>query len=203
MLLPDETEALVLKCKAGDRSAFEALVEEYEGRLQSVLRARIGVALRGRIQAEDIVQETFLRAFQSIGEFRWRGEDSFYRWLCGIAEHLIWNASQKRSGGEMKLTHDVVASTVSPSKGLRREERFQRLKMAMACLSVDQREAIQLAKIDGLKVNEIALRMKRSPDSVKQLLSRGLRQLRESFGDTESLHLPDRGLESEARGHGH
>ena len=63
-------------------------------------------------------------------------------------------------------------------------------------MSPDQKEAIELAKIDGLKVSEIAAQMKRSSDSVKQLLSRGLRQLRSSFGETESLHLPENAFES-------
>ncbi len=63
---------------------------------------------------------------------------------------------------------------------------------ALAQLTPDQRQAIQLSRIDGLKIREIAERMEKTPDAVQQLIARGLRSLRRHFGDTESLHLPDR-----------
>ena len=53
---------------------------------------------------------------------------------------------------------------------------------------------IELARLDGLPIQEIARRMDRSPNAVSQLLARALKQLRSSFGDTESLGLPDRAL---------
>lgn len=190
-----DVQPLVERAKAGDRAAFDLLVETYRERLHSRIRSRIGIKLRGRVHPDDVFQEACLRAFESLGRFQAQSDDSFYHWLCGIAEHLLWNASQKRSGCEGRLVHDVSASTVSAGRQLRREERMNRLQEAMRGLSEDQREAIQLAKIDGLKVREIAARMDRTPDSVKQLLSRGLRQLKQTIGETESLRLPDRGLE--------
>ena len=54
-----------------------------------------------------------------------------------------------------------------------------------------------MSRIDGLRIKEIAERTGRSVDAVKQLLLRGLRSLKRNFGDTESLHLPDRAFESE------
>ncbi len=64
----------------------------------------------------------------------------------------------------------------------------------MKVLTPDQRNALMLARIDGLRAKEIAGRMNRSEEAVRQLLMRALRQLRTSIGDTESLHLPDRRL---------
>jgi len=54
-----------------------------------------------------------------------------------------------------------------------------------------------MSRIDGLKIREIAARTDRSVDAVKQLILRGLRSLKRHFGDTESLHLPDRTFDSE------
>ena len=51
---------------------------------------------------------------------------------------------------------------------------------------------ITMARIDGLPIKEIARRWNRTPDAVAHLLFRALRKLKESFGDTESLHLPPR-----------
>jgi RNA polymerase sigma factor (sigma-70 family) len=77
---------------------------------------------------------------------------------------------------------------------LGREERFARLRAALERLDADHRKVILLARIEKLPSREIAERMQRSPQAVAQLLSRALRKLRENFGRTESLHLPDRTL---------
>ena len=69
--------------------------------------------------------------------------------------------------------------------------------MPLSGLSPDHRKAIILSRIEGLKVREIATRMHRSTDAVKKLLARGLLQLKRSFGDTESFHLPDRAFNVE------
>ena len=73
----------------------------------------------------------------------------------------------------------------------------RRLQAAMERLSADHRQVIRLARIEKLPFKEIASRMKRSPGAVKLLLVRALRELKRGFGDTESLHLPDRKLGSE------
>ena len=64
----------------------------------------------------------------------------------------------------------------------------------MEDLSPDYRTVVHLSRIEGLKISEIAERMGRSPSAIKNLLLRAMKQLRESFGDTESLGLPDRHL---------
>ena len=73
---------------------------------------------------------------------------------------------------------------------------FERLQSAVEELTPDQKKAVIFARIDGLRIKEIARRMDRSPEAVKQLLTRALKQLRSSFGDTESFHLPDKRLQA-------
>ncbi|HAK96178.1 MAG TPA: hypothetical protein DCM87_14590, partial [Planctomycetes bacterium] len=82
----------------------------------------------------------------------------------------------------------------SPSRAARREERFDRLEGALARLPEEHRQVIRLARIEGLPIAEIAVRMNRSAAAVSMLLSRALKRLREGFGDTESMSLPDRML---------
>ncbi len=91
----------------------------------------------------------------------------------------------------------VLIQTVSPSKGMRRDERFERLKEALEDLTPEYREVILLARIERLPGKEIAKRLDRSPAAAAQLLSRALKKLRENFGDTESLNLPQRSIELE------
>lgn len=195
----DAVRELVSGAQQGDRRAFDLLVEGFRAPLRAAIRSRIGPTLRHEVDVDDLLQETFLRAFQSIGRFEWRDEGSFQRWLEGIAEHLIWNASQKRGRGRLRITEDHPDSDTSPSGHVRRNERFDRLEAALSRLSPDHRTAIQLARIEGLKVKEIAARMDRSPDAVKKLLARALARLRREFGDTESFHLPPRSLEARER----
>jgi sigma-70-like protein len=66
-----------------------AMVERCRPRLEAVIESRFGDHLRDRAQPEDVLQETLLRAFRSLGRFRWQGDESFLRWLGGIAEHVI------------------------------------------------------------------------------------------------------------------
>ena len=75
-----------------------------------------------------------------------------------------------------------------------------RRRIALDKLSPEHREVIRLARIERLPGAEIARRMNRSPSAVAQLLSRALKKLRERFGDTESLSLPDRTLDEGAEG---
>ncbi len=183
-------ESLVEKAKGGNRAAFDDLFGLYMSRLRSWIEPRVSRRLQGSLEAEDLLQDTQLRAFQLIQRFTWKGDDSFYRWLCIIAQHLIWNASQKRSLEDTQLVLEPPAREVSPSKLMRRKERFDRLEESLLNLKPDEREAVRLSRIEGLPVKQIAETLRRPEPTVRSLIARGLKKLRESFGDTESLHLP-------------
>jgi RNA polymerase sigma-70 factor (ECF subfamily) len=186
-----------------DRDAFQKLVERFRPRLERQVRARLGREARTCMEVDDVLQETFAKAFQMIEKLRWQGEESFYRWLASIAEHLIWNASQKSARRPLELKEEPLAgSSASPSKALRRKERLERLEEALRALSPDHRTVIVLARIERLKIEKIAERMDRSPNAVKKLLARALIELKRRFGDTESLHLPDKAIQAEGVGNG-
>ena len=85
----EHSEVLVDRAQEGDRSAFEQLVEANRARLEALIRSRLGQHLRSEVEVEDVNQETLLQAFSSIARFRWQGEQSFVRWLGGIAENVI------------------------------------------------------------------------------------------------------------------
>ena len=191
---------VVLRAQEGDRAAFDELAGEYRERLVGFIYTRLGAGLRETVEVEDLSQETLFKALASLSSFEWRGPDSFFRWLEGIAENLILDlAALQQRRRELRLERDVQSSGVSVSAALRREERFDRLEKAIESLSPEHREVILLARIEGLPVNEIATRLNRSPNAVAQLLWRALRKLRETFGETESLHLPTRALGEERK----
>src|SRR5262245_30413884 len=101
------SEELFRRAAGGDRAAFDALAGEQRSRLDAHVRARLGSALRLNVDPEDIVQETLLRAFQSIPGMEWRGEDAFRSWLRSTAEHVILHAAQTNRRARSPLDPEV------------------------------------------------------------------------------------------------
>jgi RNA polymerase sigma-70 factor (ECF subfamily) len=196
MALEHSPVDLLRRAQGGDTEAFAALVEAYRPRLERQIEARMGAAVRSRLEPADVLQETIARALSSIGHLDPQGEDSIYRWLGSIAEHLIRNAQKKKSP-ELLRVEPLDRESASGGRRLRRQERFERLEGSLRGLPPDQRQALLLTRVDGLSLKDVAARMGRTPGAVQKLVARALLSLRQSFGDTESLHLPDRRLEGE------
>ena len=210
---PPSTSDLVNRAQGGDREAFDKLAERYRSRLQSFAKLRIKRDLLERVEIDDVLQEIYLRAFQSLEQFEWRTDGCFYRWLAGIGRHVIQNLTryhiqtEKRNPGRevpwrqdcpggdvLDLGNLLQAKGTSPSNAMRRNERFEHLAKSLGQLSEDHREVLILARVEGLSTNEIAQRMGRSPAAVSMLVLRALRELKAIFGSTDSFHLPSRSL---------
>jgi RNA polymerase sigma-70 factor (ECF subfamily) len=208
------TRELIEKAQKGDAEAFGELVMGYQHRLECLVHIRLGKKLRRTTGVEDILQDTYLRAFKSLDGFRWTRPGCFFSWLSEVCEHAIEdraryaNAKKRTPPGGNKVpdpdqvAHDASRKYPFPATGqpdaakrLRREERFQRLEKALNQLSEDHREVIILAQIRGLRIKDIAEQMGRSSDAVSMLLLRALRQLKGHFGSTDSLNLPPRSLD--------
>ena len=193
----ERLEDLIKRAQEGDRKSMDALLEDHRSSLLAFIELRMGARLRGRMESQDVVQQTFLKAIQSIEDFQWQGDGSFLRWLSGIAGNVVLDlADPRRRKLPVRLEADPPAPGVSPSKALRRDERFDRLREAIDALSPQHREVVLLARIEGLPVKEIAKRLNLTPNAISQLLWRALQKLRSTFGDTESLNLPPRSLGS-------
>jgi RNA polymerase sigma-70 factor (ECF subfamily) len=192
------SQVLIQKAQRGDREAFDELAQRYRERVGSFVRGRLRAPLSSQVEVDDVVQETLLRAYQSVERFRWRDETSFCRWLTGIAANVVFElASRSRRRPAVPLDGDVQGSQLTESRAMAREERFDRLQGALAALSPDHRQVIILARVQRMKIKEVARIMKRTPEAVTQLLWRACQKLRVSFGETDSLSLPGRSLAGE------
>ncbi len=200
----EPTVILVDHAKAGDREAFDRLLARFQGRLRSTVESWSRFQLGAKIEVDDLLQESFVRAFRSLERFEWQGDDSFFRWLCGIAKKALAQAIQEqRTGHGTGSQSSAAGSGPTQTKISRRVERFERLEEALQSLTPEYREVLLLSRVEGLKTKEIAARMNRSPNAVKHLIARALRALRSQFGDTESLNLPrDRQFDVERGNHG-
>lgn len=150
----DDDPDLVDRLRRGDPAAFEELVIAHQHRV-------FGVALRmlgSRAEAEEIAQETFLRAHGALGEFR--GEAKLSTWLYAIASRLCLNrlaSSERRMGREGEETLLRLASGhANPVDELERSEVETALHRAIAELPEERRIVVVLRDLEGLSYEEIA-----------------------------------------------
>lgn len=152
----DPDRELVERARAGERAAFDLLVARYQSRLlRLVLRL-----LRDQAEAEDVVQETFLKAYRALPRFR--GEAAFYTWLYRIALNGARNAVLRRRqrGAPQGVTPAQLPAPVgeigTPESMLLSKQVMQTIDAAMEALPLELRTAIVLREIEGLSYEEIA-----------------------------------------------
>jgi RNA polymerase sigma-70 factor (ECF subfamily) len=165
--VPDRglAEALL---ERGDEKAFRELYRRHTPRLfQFVLRLLGGA----EVDAEDVVQETWLRAAQHLGNFRW--ESSLSTWLGGIGLNVCRDLWRKRNGRDL----DWDASSEAPVAGARSDEWID-LERAMTLLPVGYRTVLILHDLEGYTHDEIGERLGIATGTSKSQLSCARRAVR-------------------------
>lgn len=193
--------ALVQQAAGGDEDALQKLILHYHGPLQGTIEGRIKATLRRHIDAEDILQQTYIAAFESIGGCSFDGPGGFYTWLEIIALNRLNQVErdlrrEKRDigreihdGSRMPAGHggdssypDLFARLSdggsTPSRQLSRVEAAAMVMSSLARLSDDQRAVIQMRFLQNRPVPEIAATLEKSPDAIYMLCHRGLKELR-------------------------
>jgi RNA polymerase sigma-70 factor, ECF subfamily len=151
---------LLERCRRGDLSAFEPLVERYR---QRVWRLAYNV-LRDREDAWDAAQEAFTRAWQALGSFK--GESAFYTWLFRITmnvahDRLRQRAASGRAFGTERVSEEemgrvIVDHETMPDDAAARREQRDRIVQALDALPPPHRTIIMLSDLEGLSYREIA-----------------------------------------------
>jgi RNA polymerase sigma-70 factor (ECF subfamily) len=185
MARTDEDIDLVRKSKTGDVSAFGELVERYQSLVVGFCYRLLG----NREDAEDIAQETFMRAFGAIRRFQPRAK--FSTWLLTIAKNLSLNLlrDERRRGRdvhiatvfeeEIQAVELVPSDNPGPDEALRQNERAERVRRALFELSDVHRTIIVLRDFEGMTYEEIARVMRCRKGTVKSRLSRARNHLKE------------------------
>lgn len=163
----DSDATLVERTVAGDQKAYELLVIKYQRRIQRL----IGRMVRDVDLVEDIAQETFIRAYRALPQFR--GDAQFYTWLYRIAVNTakkalmdlkrdptisenFFRSAQGDDADEAMPFENELASSETPDAVLASKEIAEMVNSAMEALPEELRQAITLREIDGLSYEEIA-----------------------------------------------
>lgn len=158
----DIDQQLVEKARLGDKRAFELLVEKYHRRLQRLLSRMV----RDPDEIDDIAQETFIKAYRALPNFR--GDSAFYTWLYRIGVNTAKNylATRKKSmptvsdqalGDDDEPDERLVAQDIStPESELLSKQVALAVNQVVEALPEELRTAITLREMEGLSYEEIA-----------------------------------------------
>lgn len=194
-----DTERWIQEARAGDGAVLGQLLEAYRGYLRLLARVEIGRRLQGKVDASDVVQETYLDAHRQFPNFRGESEAQLLNWLREILAGTLANVVRRYFGTQARdvrlelnagldqssqaLGQILVDPHSSPSQGAIRGEQALLVAGALARLPDDYQTVLVLRHLEGLPFAQVAERMGRSVDSVEKLWLRGLARLRQAFAE--------------------
>ena len=155
-------QALVLRVQEGDKQAFDLLIAKYQRRLMRM----VSYIVHDRAEAEDVLQEVFIKAYRGLRHFR--GESAFFTWLFRIGVNTARShVSLKKRKGAISAAEpatadfeidggDQRADIVTPEDVLAGKQIAELVTSAMESMAPEQSIAMTLHEIDGLSYQEIA-----------------------------------------------
>jgi RNA polymerase sigma-70 factor (ECF subfamily) len=197
-------ERLLAAAQQGDSLALGRLLEQYRGYLAVLARLQISRRLQGKIDAADLVQDTFLEAHRHFTGFRGTSEGELIAWLRQILAAVVANVVRHYLGTkrrdarlERQLTLELNQSSrlldrgfaamgSTPSERAVRCEEALRLAAFLELLPDDYRDVLILHHLEGLSLPEVAQHLGRTKDSVKKVWLRALARLRNALGEEPS-----------------
>jgi RNA polymerase sigma-70 factor (ECF subfamily) len=197
--VPASDEAnLIAQSRAGDRAAFETLVRMHD---RSVLRLALRL-VRSEEEARDIYQESFLKAYRGLGQFR--GDAAFSTWLLRIVTTVCLDHLRRRAArpdavpleprtGSGRAPGDAPRAAIDeprddhpgsdPERTFQRREIGRRIAAALAGLPERERVVFELRHYEGMRLRPIADLLGTTEDTVKNCLFRAHQHLRSALGD--------------------
>jgi RNA polymerase sigma-70 factor (ECF subfamily) len=192
----DSPERLLGRARAGDAAARGRLLDAYRGYLTFLARVQLGRRLQGKVEPSDLVQEAFLEAHRDFDGFRGTTAAELLAWLRQVLAHNLANQVrryqktrrrdvrlERQLAAELEqssqaLERGLAAAQVTPSQLAEGREQAVRLAEALEQLPPDYREVLLLRHFEGLSFPDVARRLRRSVDSVKNVWARALARLR-------------------------
>jgi RNA polymerase sigma-70 factor (ECF subfamily) len=176
-----DDQGLIDACRAGKTEAYGVLVRRYQDRLYPTVLRLAGCAE----DAQDVLQEAFLRGYEKLGKFH--GDSSFYTWIYRIAVNIALSGRRRRRpvsrlsegrNGE-PAEPPVDPRDNDPSLPMERVERERIIQDALNLLAPDHRAVIVMKEFDGLRYEEIGAMLGIPVGTVRSRLHRARCELRE------------------------
>jgi RNA polymerase sigma-70 factor (ECF subfamily) len=184
-------ESLLARARAGDEPARGRLLELYRNYLRFMARTLISQPLQARLDASDLVQETFLKAYREFAGFLGSTEPELVAWLRQILVRTVADQVKRHRGKGRDYRREepieaildrssaatqerLAASVSSPSHHAIRREQAVLLADALAALPADYREVFVLRILEHVPIDEVAVRMGRSVNAVRKLWTRAM-----------------------------
>jgi RNA polymerase sigma-70 factor (ECF subfamily) len=164
-----------------------------------MVRFRMSKELRSKLESMDIVQDTLVQALHGLGDFTYKNEGDFVRWLSKIAENELRGSLRKLHADKRDIRKVVrfdynrpttegqyagmppPVDATTPSVIMSKRDELARLEKAIDSLKPEYREVVVQTKIDGLSYNEMGKRLGKSDDAVRKLVSRAMAELTVAF----------------------
>jgi RNA polymerase sigma-70 factor (ECF subfamily) len=195
-----DTEHLLERVAAGDCAACEQLLERHRRRLRRMVAVRFDPRLAARVDPSDVVQETLAEAAANLDRYLRERPLPFYPWLRQLAQRRLIDLHRRHvqarrrtvtrevsphglpDHSALALADRLFARTSSPSAGLRRQERRDRVRAALAALPEPDREVLVLRILEGLPTRETAAVLGISEVAVRSRQVRALDRLKVLLG---------------------
>lgn len=185
----NEDDQLAERSKSGDQTAFDRLYDKYKNRIFNYINRMIG----DRSTAEELTQETFIKAYVSLSHYKARGY--FKTWIYTIASNLAKNELKRRSyktdvslskpihdsGGDIMLEDVLTDEKLSSESIVENLELKQEIERVIKSLSPKHREVIILCSIDGLSYEEAAYVLKTNINTISSRLARARKRFIEKM----------------------
>ncbi len=171
---PEDAE-LIARARAGDVEAFGSLYERYAHRIYLYIRSRVG----DQSDAEDLTEQVFVQAYQSLGQYTHRGHP-FSSFLYRVAHNLLIDHRRRASSAQVvPLEEDILSIAGMPEEQAHQKAERDRLAIALSELPADYQEIIRLRVLLELPTAMAAAWMGRSQGATRVLLHRALKSLKE------------------------
>ena len=197
--LIDKTQQLLALAKDGNESAISQLWKVYGARVHWIMRLRMGRELRSKLESMDLAQDALVSTLEGLRNFTYKNEGDFLRWLSTIAENRLRDNLDKLHADKRDIRKEVQLGpygpttsseaisapepiqATTPSVILSNKEDISKLEDAIDQLKPEYRDAIILAKLDGLSYKEMAERLGKSNEAARKLVSRAMAALTSVF----------------------
>jgi RNA polymerase sigma-70 factor, ECF subfamily len=198
----EESAELVDRLRAGDDEALAALFAQHRARLLRMVEFRLHARLRGRVEAEDILQEAYLDAAQRLHHFAADASRSFFIWLRMVVTQTLIDVHRQHLGAQMRdaarelgagrapfsqttsfsLAAGLLGRFTSPTLAARRAEMAEQLRAALDGMDPIDREVLALRHFEELTNSEVAeeLGIQQKAASIRYV--RALRRLKDLLG---------------------